>query len=167
LKSESAKCADDDAAHCVVYALVADLPTRHAYLVNEGFYEGGNFLLIDDRIGRQTVLPGLPMFSPDSQELLTIDNCVAYGSDLDLQIWKRSGDRFVEEWSHRTFSDQISEELVRWSSRDRLSLKFSTTELTGKPPVHWLGALVRHGKAWRLEMKLPPTLKDLDLGPPP
>jgi hypothetical protein len=160
LSSQPKNCELDNVDHCVIYRFVADLPTRHAYLVDEGYYEGGDILLIDDRTGRRTVLPGIPIFGPTSQELISIDNCVAYGGDYDLQVWKRAGDHFVVEWRHVTepLTDEVDEEVVSWSDPDRIALRFKSTGSTGGPSYQWSGALVRKQGAWRLEAKVPEDL---------
>src|SRR6185312_2095026 len=86
LRSRPENCELDNVDRCVNYRFIVDLPSRHAFLVDKGYYEGGDILLIDDTTGRSTILPGLPIFGPDSRELISIDNCVAYGGEYDLQI---------------------------------------------------------------------------------
>jgi len=162
--SRSKACAADDAEHCIVYSLLAVLPSRHAYLVDETYYEGGGALLIDDRNGRKTDLPGVPMFSPYADEILTINNDVEYEHEFDLQVWKRVRDHYVMEWGHKTLDvqEECSETLLHWDSNDRLTVRFSADSAQPRP-VTWTGTLIRSNGRWRLEMLIPAVV----LNPPP
>ena len=152
-RSAPKRCIDDDVQHCVIYTLVAYLPSRHAYLVDKSLYEGGNGILIDDRTGRETVLPGIPLFSPDSNEVVSTPDCFHYQCRYDLEIWKRTGDHFVFEWGHAAFPsiDEVSIDLDRWDEPDRItaSLSGDEAEASGKAMI------VRKGGRWRMDAKMP------------
>jgi hypothetical protein len=158
LKSESGACVDDDS--CVEYRLVADLPSRHAYLVDKRYPEGGDSILIDDRTGRRTILPGTPLFSPDSQELIAVDNgCLVNGCDHDIEIWKRSGDHFVVEWGRPP--DSIKEyptiDLDRWDQPNRVTASYSTQGFY-PPAARWEVVMLREHGRWRMDEKIPSHL---------
>jgi hypothetical protein len=160
LRNESGACVDDDS--CVEYRLVADLPSRHAYLVDKRFPEGGDSILIDDRTGRRTILPGTPLFSPDSQELIAVDNgCLVNGCDHDIEIWKRSGDRFVLEWGHPPYElkEYPTIDLDRWDQPDRPTAWYSTQGFD-PPPARWEAVITRRGGRWRMEATVPSHLLD-------
>jgi hypothetical protein len=159
LRSNDKACMDDDEGRCVWYRLVADLPSRHAYLVEQGLYEDGNTLLIDDQTGRRTILPGAPLFSPDSQELISAACHIQSVCDHDLEIWKRQGDHFVFEWGHDPFDLQelASIDTERWDEPDRVTVDFSTLGYF-PPPGHWQAVITREGGRWRLDAKIPPHL---------
>jgi hypothetical protein len=164
LRSHDKACTDENApGPCVWYRLVADLPSRHAYVVEQGLYEDGHTLLIDDRTGRRTILPGTPLFSPDSQELIAAACNIQSVCDHDLEIWKRSGDRFVFEWGHDPVDLQelASIDMERWDEPDRVTVDFSTLGYF-PPPGHWQAVITRQGGQWRLDANIPPHL----LAPP-
>ena len=161
LFSRPKDCELDNVDRCVNYRFIADLPSRHAFLVDATHYEGGDILLIDDTSGRRTALPGIPIFGPDSQELISIDNCTAYGGDYDLQIWKRAGDHFVITWKHETdaLAAPVEKEVASWSRPNRIELRLRSEDWLGHPSRRWSGALVRSGSGWRLEAKTPDDLR--------
>src|SRR5262245_31818586 len=52
---------------CHTFRLVACLPSRHSFVVQESLYGASIILLIDDRTGRRTSLNGLPHYSPNNR----------------------------------------------------------------------------------------------------
>jgi hypothetical protein len=158
LRSESGRCVDDDS--CIEYRLVADLPSRHAYLVDTRYPEGGGSILIDDRTGWRTILPGTPLFSPDSQELIAVDNgCLVNGCAHDIEIWKRSGDHFVFEWGRAP--DSIKEypaiNLDRWDHPNSVTASYSTRGFY-PPAARWEAVMIRENGRWRMDEKVPSHL---------
>lgn len=162
LTDTRAACDDDsprfDAGTCARYDLVADLRTRHAYLVVKGGYEGcGDLLLIDDRSGRQTLFADVPTFSPDGERLLIQNECEAEGSASDnhLEIWRRQADGWVLEWAYTDEAAYAADPdlkrifhstVVAWQG-DRIVLAFSDSD-AGR---HWTGSLTRIEGRWVLK----------------
>ena len=109
--------------NCVIFSAIADIPSRHAFLVAAAYYEGADFRWIDDRTGRQTILPGIPDFAPMGGRFLTID-------DRDhvypgFMIWKLEHDGAVPIWEHRNYINQLdySGTFVRWTDPSRIFLE--------------------------------------------
>src|ERR1700761_4264777 len=61
-----------DRTRCYSFSLLADLPSRHAFLVAQSYDEGGKIVMVDDRTGMRTDFTELPRFSPDGTMLLII-----------------------------------------------------------------------------------------------
>ena len=157
-------CEAGDVPHCALYVLEADHPKSHTWVVEQFFYEGSTFLLIDDRSGRRTQLNGMPTFSPDGTRFL-----VAPFSDENdvgpnnLEIWRREGDGAVLEWAHPA-SAVLAEDpqlpspymvtVRRWQG-DRIDLILSTESLAGH---QWDGTLTHDINGWHLSAKSPAGL---------
>ena len=157
-------CGKGDVQHCVMFALTGVFPKSHAWVVEKFYYEGSDFLLVDDRSARQTKLNGMPVFSGDGGEFLVapFDDEADVGPN-NIEIWRRDGDSAVLEWAH-PFRQAYAEDpalpslytvrVTRWRG-DRIDLALATE----RPVVgHWTGALTRNGGAWRLAAKSPPGL---------
>ena len=161
LASNTPPCADTidlpvDA--CLQYSLVADLPSRHAYLVAKSGYEGcADLLLIDDRSGRRTNFADVPVFSPDGERLLIQNECEADGSASNnhLEIWRRQSDRWVLEWAYTdeqayaadpALKSIFRSHVLSWQG-DRIALTFSDSDLAR----HWSGTLTRRDGHWVLQ----------------
>lgn len=162
LADNGAACADDNAVDCVRFTLVADLPSRHAYLVAKSYYEGcADLLLIDDRSGRQSTLADVPVFSPDGERLLIQNECEADGSASDnhLEIWRRQRDGWILEWAYtdqqayaadKSLQNVFLSNVVSWQN-DRITMTFIDRAYGEVPERRWLGALSRiHGR-WVLK----------------
>jgi hypothetical protein len=167
LHNDIAGCAHGD-AHCDGYRLVADLPARHFYLVNEYFHEGGDYWLIDDRSGRFIRIDNVPQFSPNGRRFLVEDDDVAGYHQNDLEIWRREGDGAVLEWGAAlTEADTgVSHQfgpphsmLLSWQG-DRITLHFITMLNGGPDPnrivvMQWNGTLTRGADGWHLSVRAP------------
>ena len=159
LTSNSAACANDDAVNCERFTLVADLKSRHAYLVAKSGYEGcADNLLIDDRSGRQTMFGDVPVFSPDDQRLLIQNECEADEHHNHFEIWRRQGDVWILEWAYTDREAYAADPALKsvyhtdgvdWRD-DRITLAFSTHEMLGAPARHWTGTLTRMPDGWHL-----------------
>jgi hypothetical protein len=145
---------------CIGFALMGEFPKGNAWVVQRFFYEGGDFLLIDVRSGRQTKLNGMPFFSPDGGSFLV----APYDEESDagpnnLEIWRRDGDSAVLEWAHPFAAayqeDSSLQQLyevrpVRWD-KDRITLALSDP-ITRR---RWSGTLMRDKDGWHLSAKSP------------
>ena len=164
LSGDPKVCEAGDVPHCALYVLEADQPKSHAWVVEQFFYEGSDFLLIDDRSASRTRLHGMPVFSPDGARFL-----IAPFSDEDdvgpnnLEIWRGEGDGAVLEWSHPASAvlaedpqlpDPYMVTVRRWQG-DRIDLGLTTET----PAAHsWRGTLTRDVQGWHLTAKSPPGM---------
>jgi hypothetical protein len=136
--------------NCASYYLVADLPSRHAFVVGTK-HSRDRVRLIDDRTGRQTVLPAIPQFGPDNSEFVTFDNDIGYGKP-GIAIWRwRDGSAQIA-WRHGIELDPVfhATALVRWAEPDAIYL-----DLWCFAGPHWPASAKRGPDGWRLESKWP------------
>jgi hypothetical protein len=164
LTSNRAACADDDVANCERFTLVADLKSRHTYLVAKSGYEGcADQLLIDDRSGRQTVFGAIPVFSPDGHRLLVQNECEADDHDNHFEIWRRRGDGWALEWAYTdkqayaadpTLEGPYHTDVTAWV-RSHITLAFSTPEGSRHPARAWTGTLAHDRGGWQLHANPP------------
>jgi hypothetical protein len=143
---------------CHHFYLLVYLPTRNAFLVYETFYEDGQYLLVDNRNGRETELWGLPRFGPDGERFFVATE--EYGTDrTELQMWRRQADGAVLEWRHNPDEEPIPSyaEVVRWQKPRELLLWLWEDEKysLGLPARNWSAMLRHDGSAWRLEQDMP------------
>jgi hypothetical protein len=145
---------DTGARHCDGYWLVADLPSRHFYLMREYYRDSGDYFLVDDRTGHRTDIGFVPIFSPDGRRFLVVDDDHAN----TLEIWRRERDSAVPEWSHR--AEEMAPPAsgypgpyrtnLDWQG-DSIALAFSSEN----PDRSWTGSLTRDAHGWRLTAKRP------------
>ena len=154
---------DDDCekqiTNCETYRLAAYLPTRHAFLVIVGYYEGRSWALVDDRTGEVTDLPGVPHFSPDDQRLFVSDMSLSDGG-RNIAIWRRDGRTWAVEWSRDPVAGATSGDgyfcgFVSWKG-DRIDLKFWREWNDDRKPVNpWSAVVTKDGAGWRLRTTRP------------
>jgi hypothetical protein len=85
---------------CRVFLLEAYFPALHYFMIREYFYEGGDHILVDDRSGRESGLPGDQYYSPDGNRFfIKQESHVSWSDDNgEMQIWRRMGDGLELEW---------------------------------------------------------------------
>ena len=144
---------------CIGFALMGEFPKSNAWVVQRFFYEGGDFLLIDARSGRQTKLNGMPFFSPDGGSFLVTPYDEEGDAPNNLEIWRRDGDGAVLEWAH-PFAAAYQEDsslkqlyevrAVRWD-KDRITLALAEPTTQRR----WSGTLMHDKDGWHLSAKSP------------
>lgn len=145
---------------CHSYQFMADLPSRHAFLLRKVLYEGFNFLSVDDRTGTQTKIAGIPMFSEKGDKFVEIDNDYAYGNVGSIAIWSLASGRPEIEWQLADADSRVFHlsRVVRWKG-DRIDLLFWTLEWYGHPEQSWPAALIHDANGWHLETNWPEDLR--------
>ena len=70
------------------------------FLLHRQYYEGDDYLLIQDTTGHQSELQDLPVVSPDKSRLVTASNGISGGYNANgIQIWRLTKDGAVLEQS--------------------------------------------------------------------
>jgi hypothetical protein len=138
-------------AACTAYGLVAHLRGRHLFVLDVRPYEGGSFLLVDDRTGRATELPDFPELSANGRLALIAQNSDAYG-DGGMEVWRKRNGRFVREWrgdpAHTTQGPTYYH-LERWTRGGEAIVRVETVSTFGGTAVTSRLRLHRVGRAWR------------------
>jgi len=148
-------CDDGVVETCIGFALIDKSDRAGAFVVQQFYYEGSDFLLIDSQSGRSTKLHGMPEFSPDGSRFLVapFDEESDVGVN-NLEIWRREGDGAVLEWAH-TFAQTHAEDpslkapykarVSGWSyNRINLALQEAGSER------RWRGSITRDETGWHL-----------------
>lgn len=164
LPDDVSGCADGPAENCHRYALTAEAPVAHAFVVTNFLYEGAVTSLFDSRTGRQLSLAGTPVFSPDGERFLVapfdLENDTGPNN---LEIWRREGDGAVLEWAHLWKQEYVEDpalplvyvtRVTRWEP-DRITLALS---MDGDPSKQWIGLLTQDAAGWHLSAKSPPGM---------
>jgi hypothetical protein len=153
-------CDDGVVETCIGFALMEKSDRGGAFIVQQFYYEGSVFLLIDSQTGRSTTLYGMPEFSPDGSRFLVapFDEESDVGVN-NLEIWRREGDGAVLEWAH-TFAQTHAEDpklkapyiarVSGWTSnRINLALQEAGSE------KRWRGSITRDDTGWHLSAVSP------------
>jgi len=86
----------------VAYEYVATIPAIHQWLISVHLYEGGYFLLIDQRTGRRTEVWSPPSISPDGLHFVCGNSDVlAHYDPSGLQLWTADGPRLRKLWERQ------------------------------------------------------------------
>jgi hypothetical protein len=145
LQNQSTSPPPDDKfeQECVSYSLIADLKSRGVYVVSANYYEGGDYLVIDDRSGQQTKVGAPPQFGPDPARFLTIDNNEAYG-DGSIVLWERQKGLFREVW--RDQHGDNAAHVQEWKQPGVIKLKLDP--IGGEPPLQRSTATIVKERDW-------------------
>ena len=82
--------------NCAEYYLLADLPTRNAFIVGRNLGGAIDFQLIDNRNGRRQTLAGIPLFSQTSGAFVVV-NCPGVGTARGnaLEVYRRGDTEYA------------------------------------------------------------------------
>lgn len=87
----------------ITYEYIASLPTIKQWLVAVRLYEGGYYLLIDQRTGRRTRVWSPPAIAPDGQHFVCGNSDVlARYEPSGLQLWAMDGGKPHLLWERQT-----------------------------------------------------------------
>lgn len=89
-----------DADRWVIYRYQGFLPDVGQHLVAAGFYEGGEYLLVDRTTGRRVDVPARPVVSPGGQRFVvaSLDLEAGYGPNR-IAVWRITAGGPMLEWS--------------------------------------------------------------------
>lgn len=141
----------DDEAKCQKYSLIVDAHTRGLFVVAKVLHEGLDIILIDDHAGEETVLRHFPIFSPSGKNLLVLlENDPELG--FAVQIWRRNGARFIQDWSGSPHSDgmYVSYKMLRWPSEDVIEVQSDISFEPPKPNILKRFTLRRRADGWKM-----------------
>jgi hypothetical protein len=81
----------------VVYSYREYLDAIQYHIVEVNYYEGGGYLLIDARTGKDTFIPELPVLSPDAARFVLTQVYFDY-DEVSVQIWRLGANGPELEW---------------------------------------------------------------------
>jgi len=135
---------------CVEYILVADLPSRGAYVVQQAFYDSNDFVVVDAKTGAQTRVATPPQFSADGEYFIVVGFDLADGADsYGLEVYRRNEAGAASEWRLMHGDEHLgrvaSARVLNWD-KDGIAMEFDPGEAAPK----WLGTIKKAGDSWRL-----------------
>lgn len=122
----------NDEASTIKYSFRDYLTDIGYFLIHRQFYEGIDYLMIDERNGRRFVLQELPVVSPDRRRLVTASNGIIGGySPNAVQIWRVTKSGLVLEQTIRMRDWGPSD--ARWIDNQTIDLTktFPTVDESG------------------------------------
>lgn len=123
LADDAARYVDQpgDAADVVHYRYQDRWREPGRYLIQVQYYEGAEYLLVDDSTGRELRIPDWPVRAPGGRRfaVLSLDLVAGYGPNT-LQVWELEDDHYRKVWETRP--SQWGPRDGRWSDSTTLEL---------------------------------------------
>ena len=147
--------ADGDPSAREYHSFQGHWEDRSYFLVQKQYYEGAEYLLVQDSTGAVTRLPSWPLLAPDGARfaVLSLDLVAGYGPNT-LQIWSFDGGSPAREWE--TEPSQWGPREGRWTSPDTLRFtQYGYCDQLGGEGRGMCGrpaALHREGGSWHLRV---------------
>lgn len=134
---DSESCYQNDpktVATCHAFVLISYVKTRGIFLILKGYYEGADFLLVDDATGDETLINAFPLFSPSGNRVLVLMNG-GMDNSVGIEIWRRTDHRFEREWADdpvgASGATPLNYRLDDWKNETELDLS-ATVSPSGK-----------------------------------
>ena len=180
LRGDTLTLRDSSDAHggVIGYSYRGRVRQSQYHLVELQFYEGGGYLLINERSGWKTFSNGVPIASPDGERLAAGNvDLEAEFSPTTIQVWRVAADTLVLEWEHDLLAARAENDSVwgpgglRWTGPAEIvvtkeylfGVRGEDTLLRLTPQWLGLGRAVR--SAWRSSpSSLPVILESSSFG---
>jgi hypothetical protein len=103
-----------DAGKCLVYNVLAYYPQIQFYVIEQGYYECGSYLLVSRRSGSETAMKEIPILSPNAKYLVLTDQSDACDRDFEIGVWSvqdppklefKYNARGYENWEIKAWKD--------------------------------------------------------------
>ena len=137
-----------DPEKCVVFRISSYFPKSQSYLVEKGFYECADYLLVSRHTGSEIVMRTIPLLSPSAKYLLSIDQNDACERKYDIAVWTLETDPPQLEFKYRA-KQYESWELTAWGDDTHIRVKASFDANT---PYDQEAQLVRTASQWMLQL---------------
>lgn len=106
---------------CNVYHFIDHITERGFYIVEVGYYEGGEYLMISDKTGEKDQIHDLPNISPDRRRFVTVPKDEAYGV-TGVFIWRFEDSEIISEFFFVP-KEYAFFEFIGWEDNDTILLK--------------------------------------------
>ena len=126
------------------------------FVVQKQYYEGSEYLVINDSTGERTTIPNRPLLAPDRERfaVLSLDLEAGYGPNV-LQVWSLGGDGPERVW--QTEPDAWGPADGDWA--DATTLRFTQhgycdrMGMSGQGMCERPATLTRAGGDWNLDVE--------------
>jgi hypothetical protein len=137
-----------DVEKCLVFAVLSYFPRTQSYLIERGYYECGAYLFVSRHTGSETVMYSIPVLSPNSKYLLSIDQSDACDRKYDIAIWSIETDPPKLEFKY-VAKQYENWEVTAWKNDTHMKMK---AFINGKAPYDQEAELVRKNSGWALQL---------------
>jgi hypothetical protein len=135
---------------CVDYALLAEVRSLGVFVVVRMFYEGGEYLLIDEKTGETTTVDDFPQFSPSGRTIATFGNEENGSEETAVQLWSRQGRKWVVAWRGGPIGPHWNYSLVAWRGDHAVQVRADPACCEDHPPAARTVELERTRDGWRV-----------------
>ena len=136
------------------FSLIDYLEKEKIFLVEEQWWEGGTYQLIDRRTGIMTEVLGPPVFSPNRNFFIAEFGDLETGYEVNgLEIWTLSSkDELLKVFE--LYPDDWAPDSIRWVSDNTLEIKRLVYEEQGVKAISPI-LINRVGAKWTIDPKTP------------
>ena len=120
----------------ITYSFRDFLYPMNYYLIEEGYWEGGGYALIDRKYGNLYKIDDVPIFSPDSRHFITVSICDAY-CPYRLQVWKRNNAGLDLAWSFTPYEYWASGK-AKWIGKRTIKITKKVKQDPKDPYAGWI-----------------------------
>ena len=147
--NEDAKCRSAEAEGCVKYRLTGYFPKHDLILIEVGYWEGGNWLLVRADAGQASEIVAPPHYSPSERWLVSVASGPGPAGPPDgIDIVPATSDPSLKEWHYRVPDDgQWLYEFAGWNGDGRVKLLATSLEA---PLRHVPASVERRNGSWHL-----------------
>jgi len=139
---------------CIQYTFIVYLRKNRIFIIDKGFYEGSNFVIVDGNDGNEIEVSDFPEISPLATCIFVMHNSDQFG-DGGLEIWAHEGGRFRKEWSGFPLTDSPDSRtlytLKQWISENSVVLSTETEFSDHRPPKKRFIRFEKVGQDWVLK----------------
>jgi hypothetical protein len=127
-------CFDEEAPRpkgvsCYGYEFNRYDKARHAFVIDQYYYEGGSYIIVDDRSGELTELQSDPSLSLNGDVALELvyGESGYYSGEPRISIWRRRAGKFILEWSKPLVNGggEASFAILGWRSNEHVDIEAS------------------------------------------
>jgi len=158
IKLANSKDCDSNPDACRVYEFIDYIIDRGFYVINEGYYEGDEYLMISDKTGKEFVVHEYPHIPPEGNRFVTVSASEAY--DVNGVFVRRfEGDVIMPEFAYEP-KEYALYEFAGWKDKDTIQLiKLTNSDKEYCPETDFMTVPVRlisDKKGWGFYEELSP-----------
>ncbi len=121
-------------------------PQTRSFLVTKGYYEGADYLFVNQLTGSEIVVSDILAVSPKAKFLVAIDQNDAGERDFDIAVWSMESDPPNPEFKYKA-KQYENWEIIGWQDDTRIAMKAWVNDTTSYDQE---AELVRTGSGWTL-----------------
>lgn len=137
---------------CVRKYAIYRFERRGYWLLAAKLMAGEAYILMDEQSGAETLLIGLPRFSPDGRHVAAVNKSIAGDTVNGIEVWRRDKDGLVLVFFHEEKDGGTGYDFVDWFGADTARLTYrgciDKPDISCERPRE--AVLTGRGEKWRL-----------------